>query len=316
MNKKIIVGLDSSNYTSSCAFCDENGNIIENIKLLLPVKSGENGLRQSDAVFSHIKNYQNIANYIKQKATQYKIEAIGYSARPRDVEGSYMPCFLVGETIAEMLSAFYNARTFRYSHQAGHIRAAIYSSKAPLDDEDFLAFHVSGGTTEIVLVKNNGYTYDIEKIGGSCDLNAGQVIDRIGVLMGMSFPCGKEIEQYALQNTKKLPNNKICVRKYSCNLSGLENLALKLYKDTNDKALTSAFILDFIGKTIETLSVNLREEFPNMRIIYAGGVMSNTIIKERILSTLQNVYFAEPNFSTDNAAGIALLTYKEYQERS
>ncbi len=307
MTNKIFVGIDTSNYTTSCAISDFNGKILENFKILLPVKEGERGLRQSEAVFAHIKNIQIISELVKEKVKDCKIEAIGYSAFPRDTEGSYMPCFLVGEAIAKMISAFSGAPIYRFSHQSGHIRAAVYSSSVELENEDFIAFHVSGGTTEIVNVKSENNYYKIDIIGGSNDLHAGQAIDRIGVYMGMKFPCGKEMEEYAKKNTKEIQGYNISVKNLSCNLSGLENLALNLYEKTRDKELTSAFVFDFLGKVLEKITVNLRKEYPTEKIIYGGGVLSNSIIKSRLLKKFNNVYFAEPQFSSDNAAGIALL---------
>ena len=307
MANKIFIGIDTSNYTTSCAISDFDGKILENFKILLPVKEGERGLRQSEAVFAHIKNIQIISELVKEKSKDCEIEAIGYSAFPRDTEGSYMPCFLVGEAIAKMLSAFCNAPIYRFSHQSGHIRAAVYSSAVKLDNEDFIAFHVSGGTTEIVKVKHDDKYYKIDIIGGSNDLHAGQAIDRIGVYMGMKFPCGKEMEEYAKKNTEKIPGYSISVKDYSCNLSGLENLALNLYQKTGNKELTSAFVFDFLSKVIEKITLNLRKEYPTKKIIYGGGVLSNSIIKCRLSEKFNGVYFAEPQFSSDNAAGIALL---------
>ena len=148
---KVFLGIDTSNYTTSCSVCTFDGKILENYKYLLPVKQGANGLRQSDAVFAHVKNFQSIANLIREKHADYDIVAVGYSAYPRDVEGSYMPCFLVGQAVGEMISSLYNLPLYKFSHQLGHIRAAIYSSGASFEDK-FIAFHVSGGTTEILLV--------------------------------------------------------------------------------------------------------------------------------------------------------------------
>ncbi len=312
MNKRVFIGIDTSNYTTSCAVCDEAGVILENFKELLPVKEGENGLRQSDAVFAHVKNFEKIASYIREKHADYEIIAIGYSAYPRDIEGSYMPCFLVGKAVCEMISALYSIPVYHFSHQSGHIRAAIYSSGANIES-DFIAFHVSGGTTEILYVKPTNNKFNIEIIGGSVDLHAGQAIDRIGVKMGLKFPCGKQIEELAGKNTSKIPSYNVCVKEFECNLSGLENLSINLYQKTNDVSLTSAFVLDFIGKTLEKLTLNLRKKYLNIKIIYAGGVMSNKIIQNRLKNKFDNVYFAEPVYSSDNAAGIALLTKENYK---
>ena len=196
MAEKIFIGIDTSNYTTSCAISDSKGNVLHNFKILLPVKEGERGLRQSEAVFAHIKNFNYISQRIRENVGDGEIAAIGYSAYPRDVEGSYMPCFLVGEAISGMLSAFYKVPLHRFSHQSGHIRAAVYSSNASVKDE-FIAFHVSGGTTDMLLVSGADRGFAATRIGGTDDLNAGQAIDRIGVMMGLPFPAGPKIEELA-----------------------------------------------------------------------------------------------------------------------
>ncbi len=311
MRKKVFLGIDTSNYTTSCAVADLNGQIIENYKMLLPVKQGENGLRQSDAVFAHIKNFEIIASNIREKHADYDIIAVGCSAYPRDCENSYMPCFLVGKAFSQMLGAIYNIDTYCFSHQMGHVQASIYSSGVAIDN-DFIAFHVSGGTTEILHISPNEENYNIVQIGGSIDLHAGQAIDRIGVKMGMKFPCGREMEASALKNVKPLPNSKICVNGFDCNISGLENLAIKLFEETKDIPFVSAFVFEFLSKTLIKLTTNLRKKFKDQKIVFAGGVMSNSIIQKRLNENFKDVYFAKPEFSQDNAAGTAILTMKKY----
>lgn len=311
MKQKIFLGIDTSNYTTSCAIATENGEILHNFKILLPVSEGERGLRQSDAVFAHIKNIMLIAEKIKSECSDFDIVAIGYSAFPRDVEGSYMPCFLVGEAVAKMLASVLKIETYAFSHQSGHIRAVIYSSNVSVGNS-FISFHVSGGTTEVLLVEKNNCYYKMNQIGGSVDLHAGQAIDRIGVSIGFKFPCGKEMEGLAFENTDIVPSPKICVNGFECNLSGLENLAIQLYAKTSNKPLVCAYTFEFIGRTLEKITENLRIKYGNLPIVYAGGVMSNTIIKNRLLGRFENVFFASPEFSTDNASGIALLAKEKH----
>ena len=310
-NKKIYLGIDTSNYTTSVAACDVDGNVIANIKKLLDVKEGEKGLRQSDAVFAHVKNFSVLAEQVRKEIGEFEIEAVGVSIKPRDAEGSYMPCFLSGKAGAEMLAATYNVPISYFSHQAGHIMAALYSSGVinELMNRSFVAFHVSGGTTEALYVKPNSHSFDVDIIADTADISAGQAIDRAGVMMGLKFPCGKELEVYASEYKGKLPKAKICVKDGKCNLSGLENIAQKLYEETGDKAYVSAYVLNFVGQTLVALTEQIREKYPDAPIVYAGGVMSNGILKQR-LSAFEDTYFAEPAFSADNAAGIALLTRK------
>jgi N6-L-threonylcarbamoyladenine synthase len=221
-----------------------------------------------------------------------------------------MPCFLVGESVASAIGAIVGVKCDAFSHQDGHIAAAIYSSGRTdlFCGTEFISFHVSGGTTDIMLSKYNGYNFDIKLIGASKDINVGQAVDRVGVAMGLNFPCGCEMESLATSYKGEIPRKKICVDGCSFNISGLENLSLKLFEETRDKTLISAFALDFISATLDKVSENVRMEYPDLPIVYAGGVMSNSIIKN-VLSHRKDVYFASPEFSSDNASGIAYLTY-------
>lgn len=312
MNKlPCYVGIDTSNYTTSAALCTKDGKIVANLKLPLPVKAGEVGLRQSDAVFAHVKNLPVIIEMLTEKLREYEPIAIGVSEKPRDAQEAYMPCFLSGVAAARAFAAGAgNIPLHGFSHQSGHIMAAVYSSgHSELLESDFIAFHVSGGTTEALLVRPRADGFDVSIIGETLDLNAGQAVDRAGVMLGVKFPCGPALEEMALLNDKKIPRGKISVKGGSCNLSGLENLARRLYSDTEDKSLTAAFVFDFIGRTLLTMTENLRAQYGDLPVLYAGGVMSNSIIK-KMLAVSGHEYFAEPAFSSDNAAGIALLCRK------
>ena len=308
------VGIDTSNYTTSLAIATAEGEIVANLKAPLPVKAGERGLRQSDAVFSHVKNLPSLMQQLRTALDGRRVLAVGVSTRPRDAEDSYMPCFLSGRVAAESLAAGLSLPVDEFSHQNGHVMAALYGADAMhLIGKDFLAFHVSGGTTEMLFVRPRGRDFSVELIGGTADLNAGQVVDRIGVAMGLSFPCGPAMELLAKENTKKVPKPRVCTKEGTCNLSGLENMALKLLADTNDKALVAAFVLDFITETLARMTAWGRERNAQLPVLFAGGVMSNRLIAEKICNRFENVYFSKPAFSADNAAGVALLCRAKHQ---
>lgn len=305
--KRCFVGIDTSNYTTSCAACDEEGKILANIRVPLPVKDGERGLRQSDAVFAHVRNLPDAMEALRETLKGREVVAVGVSERPRRAEDSYMPCFLAGIAAAESLSAPLNIPVFRFAHQEGHIMAAIASSGAwHLTERPFVAFHVSGGTTEILSVSPHSVGFDARIIGGTADLHAGQAIDRVGVMMGLRFPCGREMERLASENTKKIPAPRVSVSGTVCHFSGLENLAEKLWNETRDPALVSAYVMEFTAKTLERVTAGVDGKYPNAPVVYAGGVMSNRMLRER-LSARHGTYFAEPDLSADNAVGIALL---------
>lgn len=296
---KYCLGIDTSNYTTSVALCDMNGKIEVNEKLILDVSEGKRGLRQSDAVFSHIKNLPAVFEKIGKR----DIAAVGYSAYPRDVEGSYMPCFLAGKNAACALSGILGIPLYAFSHQRGHIRAALYSADAQhLLGGEYIAFHISGGTTEVLLVKNG----EISIIGGTKDISCGQAVDRVGVMLGLKFPCGAELERLITKEDDSKP--KICVDGYYANLSGLENIGAKMINEGAGKNEVAAFTINFIKRTLEAITDNIKCDHPTLPLLFSGGVMSNGIIREAFTNKY-GAYFAEPAFSSDNAAGIALLTY-------
>ena len=320
LNSGLILGIDTSNYTTSASLCTLDGEVVLNLKKLLPVSEGERGLRQSDALFAHTKNLPEIMagvdHFLSENYPDRKILAVGYSATPRDVEGSYMPCFLSGVSIASAISATLGCEKYAFSHQSGHVMAAIYSAKK-LDlleeKQPFAAFHVSGGTTEILLITPTESGFSVELIGGTADINAGQAIDRTGVLMGLRFPCGREMESLIGEQNIAPHKTRISVKGLECNLSGLENLAKKMYEETGDRATVSAYCFDFVADTLLKLTANLREIHPDVPVIYAGGVMSNKRIGARLAEN-KNTYFSAPEFSSDNAAGVALLCRKKFLE--
>lgn len=307
-----FVGVDTSNYTTSVGIVDENGEVIANIKKLLLVADGECGLRQSDAVFAHIKNLPEVLAKADEFLCDSDVKAVGYSSKPRNVDGSYMPCFLCGVDTALAFKAGRGIDAYAFSHQCGHISAALTSADAwGISNEKFIAFHVSGGTTEVLLCGRGEDGFDTEIVGGTRDLSAGQAIDRAGVMMGMHFPCGAELEKEAEKHESKVQKAKISVNDGYCNLSGLQNLSAKLYKETNDKPTVSAFVLDFVARTLHKMAEDAREKFGDLPIVFGGGVMSNKIIRPQ-LEKLGNVYFAEPALSADNAVGIAELARQKY----
>ncbi len=299
-----FLGFDTSNYTTSVAFYD--GNKILQQKRLLPVKVGERGIRQSDAVFHHTKAYPELLESLLSSVDS-KVKGVGASTSPTTQEGSYMPCFLVGEGAARAVAASLGVDLHTFSHQQGHIAAALYSAgKTELLNQRFLAFHVSGGTTDLVLCEPDDESIIKTTLyASSSDLKAGQAIDRIGVKMGVPFPAGKGVEQLALNSTRTF-KNKIKLKDGFCSLSGLENKCLKMLSDGESPEDTSRFILSYIADVVAEMTASALLNLGEMPVVYAGGVMSDVIIRQAIEPRFES-YFAEPDFSCDNAAGIAYL---------
>jgi N6-L-threonylcarbamoyladenine synthase len=223
-----------------------------------------------------------------------------------------MPCFLSGVAVADGIATSLGVPLFEFSHQCGHIMAALYSSESlNLMNERFAAFHISGGTTELLIVKGSENGFDSQLVGGTKDLNAGQIIDRIGVFLGMPFPAGPHLERAALEYKGKIPSKKVSVEGTYANLSGLENMARRMYEDSFDISKTAAFVFEYLGNAIVKMCEGLVSQYGDMPFVFAGGVMCNSIIKAKLKEKF-NARFAEPMMSADNAVGIAELTRQRF----
>lgn len=301
----MYIGFDTSNYTTSVAVFD--GEHMLNKRRLLTVKSGERGLRQSDAVFQHTVNMPSLISEIS--VDKNNVRAVAVSSRPRNIDGSYMPCFLVGINNAVSVSKFSGAPLYKTSHQVGHILAGLYSiERLDLINEPFVAFHISGGTTEALLVEpDNDEIITAKIIAQSSDLKAGQAIDRAGVMMGLPFPCGKELDRLSLLSDKEY-KIKPSMNGLDCSLSGVENKAKKLFENGESKEDISKFVLTYVANAIDEMTQRIIDTYGNIPIMFVGGVMSNTLIRNQITKKY-NAYFAEPDLSCDNACGIAIYAY-------
>lgn len=299
-----ILGLDTSNYTTSAAVI-EDGKLIYDSRRLLVVKKGERGLRQSEALFQHVNN---IPDILKSEFVQ-GIKGICASTRPRPVEGSYMPVFKAGESTGRALASVLGIPFFETTHQEGHIEAAVKSMG--FDHREFYALHISGGTTELLRVKRDE-DYKIEIIGGTRDISIGQFIDRIGVAMGHDFPAGKAVDEMALRGENKHLRIPSRVDGLYFNLSGQETLGVKYIKDGYNYEEISFSVMLCIAKTLEKVFNNLLRE-SNLKILLLGGVASSKFLKKYFRQKNSPVYFSEGLYASDNAVGAAYIGYEKYK---
>ncbi len=301
-----VIGIDTSNYTTSVALFDGVGG--ENCSRLLPVKQGELGLRQSDAVFAHIKSLPELSGRLFSHVDTTAITAVGVSTRPRAVEGSYMPCFMVGYSHAKLLSDVLGVPLVEVSHQQGHVAASLWSAgELQLMDEPHLAWHLSGGTTELLLVEPEGKNVVCTKIGGTTDISAGQLIDRTGQLLELPFPSGKHLDALSKEAKKKDVFRVKCADMYF-SLSGVQNKVQQYYAACNDPAETAGYALRCVAKAVYLATEQALDRFPGLPVVFSGGVASNSLLRQ-VMEPLKPV-FSEPQFSTDNAMGVAVLTHR------
>lgn len=307
-----VLGLDTSNYTTSAAWFDgENG---DNAGKLLEVPAGSLGLRQSEALFQHVKRLPDILAELKKSGLPATLSAIGASTRPREVEGSYMPCFLAGESQARVMAETFSLPFFPCSHQQGHIAAAAWSARRmDLLDRPHLVWHLSGGTTELLHVVPDGVTVKGEIIGGTKDISAGQLIDRTGKKLGLAFPSGKAVDALSLE-AEKADCFRVKTAESQFSFSGVENKMNALAEAGERPANICRYVLGSIIGAVERATLQALEKYPGLPVLCAGGVASNKLLRE-IMTGSCGAVFAQPRFSTDNAMGVAILTWRAMHQK-
>ncbi len=303
------VGFDTSNYTTSAAWID--GMEGRNESRILDVPEGALGLRQSDALFLHVRRLPEIVARLLEGRTLHHAAAIAASSRPRTAEGSYMPCFLAGVCEAKNLASALGAEYMEFSHQQGHLAAAAWSAgREALLDHPFLAWHLSGGTTELLHVVPEGAAVRAEIIGGTTDLSAGQLIDRTGVLLGLPFPAGKYVDELYDQATSTA-SYRVKLNGLYFSLSGIENQIKALAEQGETLANIARYAVDTVAGVVRRVTNAAKKAYPGLPVLCSGGVASNSVLR----SMLQDCCFALPEYSRDNAMGIAVLARRTVERR-
>lgn len=296
-----ILGIDTSNYTTSVALTNQQGEISADVRRLLTVSPGEKGLRQSDALFQHLKNLPLVIEEVMNAVPDSQIKAVAVSSRPRPVEGSYMPVFLAGDGFGRSIASALHVPFFQFSHQEGHIEAIKYYSNFN-NEEKLLCFHLSGGTTELIRMKDQQY----EIIGGTKDISLGQLIDRVGVAMGLNFPAGKELDQRISQASVKKSSLLTPIKAQGCwfNLSGIETQSLRHLQEEG----LAYELFEGIASLLIEITDNAMKETGIQKVIFAGGVSESLFIRKKLKTVFgADIAFGINNLSCDNAVGISLL---------
>jgi len=315
MKRDLSLGIDTSNYKTSVAVVNNDGELVFNYQDFLEVKPGERGLRQSDAFFQHEKKLPLVlSEVLSDKSISSRIGSVSCSTRPRPVEGSYMPVFTAGQGYAKVIATALEVPYYEFSHQEGHIEAIRFYSEMR-NTNPLICFHFSGGTSEAVLVNDNEFRI----VGGTKDIAYGQVLDRIGVSLGMSFPCGKEMDDICLKLVNESSIHTIVnensvltpikVKEGFINLSGIETQAqMNIGKVSKEAIILEVF--QKISKSIETMVNQLHDMYEINDFIFCGGVSSSKFVQNYLKENLPeylNLAFGDSKYSSDNAIGIALL---------
>ncbi|MFD2170900.1 O-sialoglycoprotein endopeptidase [Tumebacillus lipolyticus] len=305
-----VLGIDTSNYTTSVCLIDEAGQIVKEARRLLQVEQGERGLQQSAALFQHVQHLPALVESLGDLSGS--LRAVCASARPRRIEGSYMPVFTVGSGMGRALAATHGVPFLETTHQEGHI-AAGEGSAGVVPADHFLAVHLSGGTTDLLEIKRLADGYEIAELGTSIDLHAGQLVDRVGVALGLPFPAGQHLERLARESAEEQVTLPSPVDGYNLSLAGPESAAMRLIAAGTKPADVARAVEGCIAKGLEKVLRKAVEEKGVKAVLIVGGVAANLYIRERLIKRLEHravgakLYFALPNYSTDNAFGVARL---------
>jgi N6-L-threonylcarbamoyladenine synthase len=312
-----VLGIDTSCYTTSMALVDFTGNILFNRQVLLEVPLGERGLQQSKAVFQHLRNLPGITCELrKEKLPGVTIAAVSASTRPRPVEGSYMPVFMVSEWTGQMLSDVLNVPFYKVSHQENHIMAGLHTAGGPNEDT-FLVIHLSGGTTELLIAGKDSSGFSLKIIGCTQDLHAGQFVDRIGVALDLPFPAGPHLEQLAL-GTESGITLKSFSKDLQIGFSGAETQAQRLIEKGCGKKELAAAVYSCLASTLSGWIFNAVAKTGIKEILLVGGVSSSGLLKSKLnLLVAQrdpdiHLYYTDPLLSRDSAVGTALLALRSF----
>ncbi len=314
---RAVIGLDTSCYTTSCAAVTVEGEVIASCRKLLPVRPGERGLRQSEAVFAHVRQLPGLMEELSAAVRGMEIVAVCASRTPRDAADSYMPVFHVGDAQARSLAALLGVPCFASTHQRGHIYAA--RSGSGILPGDLLAVHLSGGTTEILSLRGEELTL----LGGTGDLHAGQLVDRAGVAMGLPFPAGPYLEELAARghSEARLP---VSVEKggLTVHLSGAETQVQRwIAAEAMMPADIAREVYDFLARTMSRMILRAAESTGIGQVLVAGGVASSALLREMLTARVHkadpgfHICFGKPEYSGDNAVGTALIGAEKWKQQ-
>ncbi|EPZ48949.1 hypothetical protein N007_03675 [Alicyclobacillus acidoterrestris ATCC 49025] len=325
---KCVLGMDTSNYTTSvCAVSAEQGELLASARMLLPVTSGQRGLRQSDALFFHVRQLPLVMGELMEQLHAKGIVPewvmAGASVRPRPYASSYMPVFQAGTNFITAMAQALGIPVVRTTHQEGHLAAAEYF--VPAQGARFVAVHISGGTSDVMLAERTEFGYKIDLVGEGMDLHAGQFVDRIGVRLGLSFPAGPALEQLAAMAVRDEESNSdftlpSSIHGAKMSFSGPLSAAMRAL-DAGVPAPDVAYAVQMCIATSVAKAVEycIRHGDSDVReVVVAGGVASNAVIREHVTDRLERrvrnvrVRFAPPEFARDNALGVARIAWRRY----
>lgn len=311
MKDIIILGIESSCDETSVAVVKNGREVLSNvINTQISIHELYGGVVPEIASRNHVENISPVMKEALKEAN-IKID---------DVDGiacTYGPglvgALLVGVSYAKALSYAANKPLIGVNHIQGHI-AANYITYKELKPP-FLTLLISGGNTQLVLVKD--YT-EFEILGKTRDDAVGEAFDKIARVIGLGYPGGPKMDKLAQEGTPNIVLPKVHIDGLDFSFSGLKTAIINLHHktpDINKADLAASFEKDVAEILLENTKKAVKETNIN-KIALAGGVSANSYIRKAFkeLEEKENIeiYYPELKLCTDNAAMIASAGYYNY----
>ena len=321
MTKKsiTILGIESSCDDTSAAVI-KNAQILSNIVANQDVHKAYGGVVPELASRAHQQNIVPVVNQALNIANINKeqVDAIAFTRGP-----GLMGSLLVGTSFAKSLSMALEVPLIEVNHMQGHILAHFIDEGQNFPQFPFLCLTVSGGHTQIVLVKDY---FDMEVLGETIDDAAGEAFDKSAKILGLPYPGGPLIDKYAKQgNPKAFKFTKPRVGDLEFSFSGLKSNILQLIQreEKKDADFIEKNLVDLCSSIQHTIVSILLEKIGNAveqtgisQIAIAGGVSANSGLREALVERENThdwkVFIPKLEYCTDNAAMIAVAGYYKY----
>lgn len=311
MKDVIILGIESSCDETSVSIVKNGREVLSNvINTQISIHELYGGVVPEIASRNHVEN---ISPVMKEALKEANIKIDDIDAVACTYGPGLVGALLVGVSYAKALSYAANKPLIGVNHIQGHI-AANYITYKDLKPP-FLTLLISGGNTQLVLVKD--YT-EFEILGKTKDDAVGEAFDKIARVIGLGYPGGPKMDKLAKEGTPNIELPKVHVEGLNFSFSGLKTAIINLHHknpNINKADLAASFEKDVAEILLKNTKMAVKETKIN-KIALAGGVSANSYIRKTFkeLEEKENiqVYYPELKLCTDNAAMIASAGYYNY----
>lgn len=313
----VILAIESSCDDTSCAVL-QGDKVLSNEVATQDVHKEFGGVVPELASRAHQKDIVPVVDVALKNAgiKKCEVDAIAFTRGP-----GLLGSLLVGVSFAKSLALALNKPLIAVNHMEAHILAHLIADESPTPEFPFLCLTVSGGHTQLVVVKSPA---NMNVIGETIDDAAGEAFDKISKIIGLPYPGGPLIDKYSKEGNPdafKFPHPKVGELEFS--FSGLKTSVLRfLQKEVRQNPTFVQENLNDICASVQKTIIDIllaklkvaAQKTNINQIAIAGGVSANSELRSRLLNNQQNwkVFIPAFEFCTDNAAMIGIVGYYKY----